>query len=338
MILNYCNPVCPEYFADPFALKHDDWYYAYGTSGAESDNSAFPVTRSRDLTSWEPLGTALQVEAQFCGGAHWAPEVAFREGVFWMYYSAAPATANRDNDADDANHRLRVARADNPVGPFRDCGVYVAPDEKFSIDAHPFRDPQTGDWYLFFAKDFFDERVGTAIVVARLGDDMTSLASEVQTAVRPSGDWQIYERDRFIYGKTWDAWHTVEGPFVVFREGLYYCFYSGGAWHGDDYGVSYAVAAHPLGPWENAPQDDPVVLRGVPGKVIGPGHNSVVVGPDDQTLFCVYHAWDAAKTARRLCIDPLVWEQNEGAVGPHVLGPTFTEQTLELPIQLPLAI
>jgi len=41
--------------------------------------------------------------------------------------------------------------------------------------------------------------------------------------------------------------------------------------------------------------------------VIGPGHNSVVVGPDNVTQYIVYHAWDKAHTARRMCVDKLVW-------------------------------
>jgi hypothetical protein len=32
-----------------------------------------------------------------------------------------------------------------------------------------------------------------------------------------------------MYGRTWD-WYTVEGPFVVKRQGRYYLFFSGGAW------------------------------------------------------------------------------------------------------------
>jgi hypothetical protein len=36
----------------------------------------------------------------------------------------------------------------------------------------------------------------------------------------------------------------------------------------------------------------------------------------------VYHAWNAAMTARELCIDPLAWT----AAGPRCLGPTYTPQ------------
>jgi GH43 family beta-xylosidase len=145
--------------------------------------------------------------------------------------------------------------------------------------------------------------------------------------LRASADWQIYERHRTMYGTEWDAWHTVEGPFVVARAGKYYCFYSGGSWLTPHYGVGVGVADSVLGPYrELRRRDGPAVLRTVPGKVIGPGHNSVTSGPDEHTLFMVYHAWDAGQTARRMCIDPLVWT----ADGPRCLGPTTGPQELEL--------
>jgi hypothetical protein len=47
-----------------------------------------------------------------------------------------------------------------------------------------------------------------------------------------------------MYGNVYD-WHTVEGAAVLYRDGHYYCFYSGGAWEKENYGVSYVVARHP---------------------------------------------------------------------------------------------
>src|SRR5690606_9281853 len=103
--------------------------------------------------------------------------------------------------------------------------------------------------------------------------------------------------------------------------------YSGGAWHSSNYGLGYAVAEHPLGPWvDEMAERGPTVLRGAAGKVVGPGHNSVVLGPDDRTLYVVYHAWDAAGTARRMCIDPLIWD----AHGPRCDGPSSDPRTIRL--------
>ena len=314
MALTYTNPVWPGYCADPFVLKWQGEYYAYGTGERGADGKEFPLLRSKDFVHWEHLGGALE---PLPGGRHayWAPEVAARDGRFYLYYSAA-------DGAGDDTHRLRVAVADQPTGPFVDAGRLLLPEEGFTIDAHPFCDPRDGHWYLFFAKDFFDARIGTALAAVPLADDMVSIDGPVTTILRPSGDWQIYERNRTIYGKVWDAWHTVEGAFVVFHENRYYLLYSGGAWTTADYGVGYAVADSVFGPYRE-PEAGPVILRGVPGQVRGPGHNSVVLGPDGQTEFIAYHAWDAAHTARSLCLDPLLWT----ADGPRFM-PSWTEQTL----------
>ena len=136
-------------------------------------------------------------------------------------------------------------------------------------------------------------------------------------------DWQIYQRDRPLYGRTWEAWHTVEGPCVVAHAGRYFCFYSGGNWQTHEYGVSYATAEHPLGPWQHAPESGPAVLR-QSADALGPGHNAYVGAPDGRTELLVYHAWDPQRTARRMCIDPLVWTP----AGPRCLGPSTTPREL----------
>lgn len=320
MSATYQNPVWPGYFADPFVLEWQGVYYAYGTGATllEADGRAFPVLSSTDFAHWTYVGGAMEPLTDPAGTAYWAPEVAERDGRFYLYYSACGGDG-------DESHRLRVAIADHPAGPFRDSGHLLLPDEGFTIDAHPFRDPLDGRWYLFFAKDFFDGRVGTGTAVVALNDDMVSTSGAPRPVVRATADWQIYERNRPLYGRTWDAWHTVEGPFVVHHDGRYYCFYSGGPWTTPDYGVSYGVADTVLGPYrDDWSQDGPTVLKGIPGQVLGPGHNSVVRGPDGQTDFIVYHAWDPAHTARRMAVDPIDWTPD----GPRCAGPTLAPRPL----------
>jgi beta-xylosidase len=308
--LPHQNPVWPGYLADPFVLRVGDEYWAYGTgsdegNGRQPDGRVFPMLHSRDLMNWRHIGGALEPLSPSPNVQYWAPEVAERNGTFYLYYAA--------------DMRLRVATASRPAGPFVDAGRDLLPDEPFSIDGSPFFDRREQRWYLFFAKDYFDGRVGTGTAVVPLADDMMSAADRPRVVVRACGDWQIFQRNRHWYGRIWDAWHTVEGPFVVTHGDRYFCFYSGGCWETADYGVSYAVADHPVGPWRDEGAAGPLVLRGVPGRVLGPGHNSVVTGPDGQSLFLVYHAWDPARTARRMCLDPLVFTPE----GPRCLGPTM---------------
>jgi GH43 family beta-xylosidase len=157
------------------------------------------------------------------------------------------------------------------------------------------------------------------LAVDRL-DAPDATAGRASTILRPSHDWQIYERERPMYGAVHD-WHTLEGPFVRRRGDRCYCFYSGGSWLGETYGVACAVADHPLGPWTDLAPGP--LLRTVPGHVTGPGHNCVVSTGTGDVM--VYHAWDPGLTARRMCIDPLRWT----AEGPVVDGPSW--EGAELP-------
>ena len=320
--INYSNPVWDGYCADPFVLRHDGFYYAYGTGGDSSQMKGrqFVLLRSPDLVNWEFLGGALEPIKGYENAAHWAPEVAYANEKFWLYYSVeAPNT-------DDSTHRLRVAMSESPTGPFRDCGKELLPDEGFTIDASPFCDPNDGQWYLYFCRDNFDGRAGTGTAVVRLDSDMITVLDEPRPVVVAHADWHISARDRHHYERDWKQWHTVEGAQVVLKDGLYYCFYSGGAWQNETYGVSYATAEHPLGPWRDEwSADGPQVLQGAPPQIIGPGHNSVTIAPDGETLICVYHAWDEDFTARRLCIDPIEWTDS----GPRVT-PTWKDGRLPM--------
>lgn len=302
------NPAWPGYCADPHVIRHQGIYYAYGTR--DGGERKFTLLRSRDLQSWENLGGALEPVPGVTSDEYWAPEVAYAQGKFWMYFSCPQPHQG------EMLQRLRVAAANSPEGPFLDCGKLLLPNEGFTIDASPFCDPKSGQWYLYFARDFLEGRVGTGTAVVPLADSMTAITGEVRPVAIPSADWQISSRNRTMYGQLFPEWHTVEGAHVVFHDSRYYCFYSGGDWQGALYGVAYAVADHPLGPWhDEGTLRGPCVLK-AEGKTIGPGHNSVVLAPDDQTSLCVYHAWDEAHVTRQLCLDPIEWMANGPRVRP----------------------
>ncbi len=301
------NPLYGRPFADPFVLKFNGRYFAYGTPG----EGGLPVLLSTDLVTWEHGGELVGPPAP--GLAHWAPEVAYDNGRFFLYHS----TGGQEGE----HHQIRVATATSPTGPFdEDLGLLDAEDP-FTIDAHPFRDDD-GQWYLFYSRDFLDgEPVGTGIVVDRLVD-MTSLGGERATVMRPHAEWHLYERQRRWYDKVWD-WYTVEGPFVRKHDGRYWCFYSGGAWKAENYGISSAVADHPMGPYEPVVAEETAdVLRTVPGRVIGPGHGSVALAPDNVTEYLIYHAWDLDHTGRFLHADRLLWDDGR----PHSPGPRTDPQ------------
>ncbi len=306
----FTNPVYPGYFADPFVLRVGDAYYAFGTNTVDPAPDAFEILRSDDLVHWTLLGRALPAVDGLDARDHWAPEVAEHRGRFYLYFSAG---------VEDRGHALRVAIAERPEGPFRYTGQILTPHERFAIDAHPFRDDD-GSWYLYYARDrLAGDRVGTSLVADRLVD-MTRLAGQPVPLLTATADWQLFQRQRSMYGAIYD-WYTLEGPFVVKRHARYWCLYSGGAWSSPEYGVSYAVSGSPLGPFTEPDANGPALLRSRRGRLEGPGHCSVVVGPDG-TDYLVYHAWDPEHIARRMCIDRLLWTPD----GPRTDAPTVEPQ------------
>ncbi len=270
--------------ADPAAVRTAEGWYVYGTATTD-DGRHLGMSFSPDLVGWTDVRGVLEAPDDL-GDAFWAPEVCERDGAWWMYYSVGRG---------HAGHTLRVARADSPAGPFLDQGIDLTPDEIFAIDASPWQ-RSDGSWWLLFAHDVLDaERPGTHLAIAPLPEP--TRLGEVSPVLAPYADWQIYERDRPMYGRRWD-WHTLEGPHVVERDGRVILLFSGGSFQGPGYRVAWAHAAHPLGPWQLPSDGDDVVLA-TGGDLIGPGHNSVTTDADGDDVI-VFHAWDHELTARRL--------------------------------------
>lgn len=298
------SPVDVRPFADPFVTVTDGGFLAVGTEDpAPASGPLFPMLTSTDAVTWHFAGRVLERPDPALGGDFWAPEIAAIDGRWWLYYSVGHGIHG---------HHLRVAVADAPAGPYRDTGTNLTPDETFAIDAHPFRDDD-GRWYLYFARDVLDaERPGTQLAVLPLAAPDRAAGAPV-TVLQPFADWQLYERRRAMYGGVYD-WHTLEGPAVVKRHGRYWMTYSGGAWTGDGYAVSWAVADSPLGPWTPAPPEAPPLLRSGAG-LVGPGHNSLVAGPSGDLI--AFHSWNAERTVRQMHVRGISFELD----GPRVTDP-----------------
>lgn len=311
----YQNPVYPANFPDPFVLKYCGEYWAYCT-GTWSDERWFGVLHSRDLVAWQPVGGAIEplVGTWPC---QWAPEVVYHNGRFLMYYSLG----------NEATMHIRVAMAEQPEGPFVDSGRQLT-REPFAIDPHVFVD-EDGARYLFYATDFLQHsHIGTGTVCDRLLDPWTT-AGTPRPVTRARYDWQVYDPQRAEKGGV--RWHTVEGPFVLKRKGRYAQMFSAGNWQNPSYGVSYALSERIDAPGEWAQVADGAqvlpVLQTIPGQVIGPGHNSVVRGPDNLQLFAVYHRWSPAIAARTMALDRLDWAGDRLLV----FGPSTTPQPAPAP-------
>ncbi len=325
MTATYTNPVYADAFPDPFVLKYCGEYWAYCT-GLRADGRVFTILHSLDLVHWREVGSALEALPSD-HPCYWAPEVTYDNGRFFLYYSVG----------NEERMQIRVATATHPAGPFVDSGQRLT-QEPFAIDPHVFTN-EDGRRYLFYAADFLDHsHIGTGTVMDRLLD-FDTLARRPQPVTRACYDWHVYDPQRAEKGGV--CWHTLEGPFVLTHKGRYYQMFSGGNWQNESYGVGYATTEKldTAEEWAQACDGEAVrpILRTIPGKVIGPGHNSVVRGPDNRQLYCVYHRWrdvtEQEGEGRVLAIDPLDWAGERMMV----LGPSVEPQPAPLRPTIALA-
>ena len=315
----FTNPVIAgapgEDHGDPFIIKYLDAFYLYHT-GDTSGRRGVSVHRSEDLVNWEFQGFALEAaDSGWAWSDIWAPEVVYERGTFYMYVSAThrrsggPGGRWDEGEGDDSGRRLGLARSSDPLGPFVwDEHPLV---DTWSIDGHPFRDDD-GSMWLFYNVRSDETRVdharGTGTVCDRLFAT-DRLAGTPTPVTFPSQSWEG------PYGD----WYWNEGPYVLKRRGIYYQLYSGGFHRDSSYAIGVARARSPRGPWEKDPEN-PIFRSGE--RIVGPGHNSFVYGPDVATRYAVYHAYLAGEEGRKVNLDRLYWVGDR----PMIAGPTEGDQ------------
>jgi GH43 family beta-xylosidase len=312
----YENPVLrgPRSAADPFVLKWNGEYYLYTTG------DPIMAYQSADLIEWAEIGPVLRSSQE--GGAWnqkdvWAPEVVYRNGTFYLSYTAT--RASDDWRVEERERRIGIATASSPRGPFLDAGRPVTPG--WGIDSHVFRDPDTGRDYLFYSYLYEPQLPGAGIVVDSMPAP-TRVAGATSHVSRGSEPWEDKDGDP----NNGSLRYTNEAPTVLKRNGLYYMMYSGGSWDLPTYSMAYAVSERIMqggldgAGWRKVV---PPILRST-DLVQAPGHNSIVLAPNNVDLITAYHArvvpFDGPG-ARRTFVDRVYWNHDRLFLQPPSLGP-----------------
>ena len=290
------NPVYDADFPDPFVLRVDDTFYAYGTNSAGLNVQTLTST---DLVRWHRGADALPKLGRWAySGKTWAPEVLARtDGTFVLYYTA--------NAAEFGAQCIGRAEADTPTGPFVDSSsapLVCQKAEGGSIDPSPFRDDD-GRLYLLWKNDGNCCNEDTWIYSQRLSRDGLTLTGRRARLVRQDADWEA---------------SVVEAPTLWREEDGYFLFFSGNAFDSDLYAVGYATCQGPLGPCSDA-ADNPV-LKSACG-ASGPGHQALL--RHEGNTWIAYHAYPAdGGDERVLWLDRVSWADGR----PDVAGPTCEPQ------------
>ena len=304
--MNIKNPIGIINIGDPYVIKHEGRYYLYATSFVDG----FLCWQSNDLMHWDtPVQVYKKGEKSFGYTDFWAPEVIFQNGKFIMHYSARWVK----NDS----LRIGVATSDSPLGPFIDVfDQQPMFDYGYAvIDGHVFIDDD-GTRYFYYDKDCSENIINgnheSHIYVTTLDHTFTRIVEDSKVVIKPEQPWEIQT----------GTWRWNEGAFVIKHQQRYYLMYSAGFYASKNYAIGYAVADHPRGLFVKSLQNP--VLSFIENKVSGPGHNSVIEGPDGK-LYCVYHVhtdYEKPSENRQVFIDELSFNGDKLVIK----GPTIHEK------------
>lgn len=238
---------------DPFIMLYQDTYYAYGTHAEHG----IEVYTSSDLLNWKlEKELALSKHDSWADRWFWAPEVYAIDGKFYMYYSA--------------DEHICVATSDSPLGPFvQNVKEPMIANEK-AIDNSLFIDDD-GTPYLSFVR--FND--GNNIWIAELEKDLLTVKEEtMRPCMHVSQAWE-------------EVWPRVnEASFIVKHNGLYYMSYSANSYESPFYGVGFATATSPMGPYTKY-ANNPILQK--PETLVGVGHSAMFRDKAGQ-LKIVFHA------------------------------------------------
>lgn len=274
---------------DPTVVKRPDGSYLVATTGR-----GIPLTTSRDRTSWTAAGAAFPNgtpwTAQHTTGDLWAPDLSYRNGQYWLYYSASTfgsstsgiyLATSPSGDAGTWTNRGLVISSTSTSG-------WNAIDPDLVVDAQ-------GRWWLSLGS-FWS---GIKLIEINPATGLRSGTALHAIASRSGG---------------------IEAPDIVRRGGYYYQFVSFDACcrgAQSTYRIAVGRSTSVTGPYVDR-NGTPLtsgggtqVLAGH-GSIHGPGHSAVLADTGGDVLFYHYYTDSGAP---RLGINLLGWD---GAGWPYV--------------------
>lgn len=282
----YKNPVVNYSLPDPTIIKTGDGsYYLYATEDIRNT----PIHRSRDLVSWELVGTAYTDETRPTfepRGGLWAPDINHVNGRYVLYYSMSVWGG-------EWTCGIGVATADKPEGPFTDQGKLFRSNEidvQNSID--PFYIEDNGRKYLFWGSF-------RGLYAIELSGDGLSL--------KPGAE------------KRQVAGTAYEGVYIHKRNGFYYMFASIGsccAGLNSTYTTVVGRSRDLFGPYldkqgRSMMENHHEVVIGKNEQFVGTGHNSEIVQDSKGQDWILYHAVSVMNPKGRvLMLDQVRWEND----------------------------
>ena len=288
------NPIITSIFtADPSARvwKHEpDKIYVYPSHDIFPSKGCdlmdkYHVFSSTNMADWIDEGEILSSDdnswGRSDGGFMWAPDCAYKNGVYYFYYPHPTGNGSLWN----TTWKIGVATSDKPASDFKDAGMVKMSSTNEPIGGDGFIDPcvfedDDGAFYMVVGGS-------QRCYIGKMGNDMLTV----------DGEW-LELSDQLP--------HYHEGPWLFKRDNFYYLMYPGKLKSTDPGDcMLYAMSDNPMGPWEYK------------GSILDPvstgdtSHGSIVEFKDHWYLF--YHNAEISGgngTLRSVCADELFWNDD----------------------------
>ena len=169
---------------------------------------------------------------------------------------------------------------------------------EYGLNAPYYKLDDDGNVYLYYVRLL---HTGNEIFGAKMSKDLKRIEEDSDLLlIKAEEPWEAM--DCFV----------AEGPYVLKHKGKYYMTYSCNHTRSPDYAMGYAVADCPTGPFVKH-KDNPILHRN--GKIVGVGHSSMCVNPDEGIMLCAYHCHNIDNEnfkPRQTCIAPAWFAEKEG--------------------------
>jgi len=313
VVEHYTNPLIDQNTPDPGVTKlldNSGWALVSTSSFASKSNksSAFPIYFSKDLVHWELITYVFSPSTWpvWATDSMWAPEIHSVRGRYIVYFSARGTNGRLASGA-------AIAASNDPFGLYKDIGKPLVEAKAKdigagAIDPHYFRDPVSKNHYLLWKEDRPISLQLTSMYIQQLTSYGTSLKGKRRLLLSSN---LVEERQ------------IAEAPWMMYKNGYYYLFYSSGWFLEAKYHMRVARGKNPTGPFikRNKPilsTDWERYNKGENCSFIGPGHGSVVEQGGDWWL--LYHAWrwgslNDYQAGRVLLLDKILWRDGWPVVG-----------------------
>ncbi len=246
------------YTADPSAHVFNGKIYIYPSHDFEAgikedDLGSHFAMRDYHILSMDSVGgkvtdngVALDIkDVPWAGRQMWAPDAAFKDGVYYLYFPA--------KDKTDVFH-IGVATSKSPVGPFKAEKEPIK--GSYSIDPCVYKDTD-GSYYMYFGgiwggqlqrwatgKYDANAKLRTANEEAIM-PRVAKLSADMKSFTETPRNVKITDAHRKVFLESNNDKRFFEAAWMHTYKGKYYFSYS----TGDTHYINYAMGDSPYGPF-----------------------------------------------------------------------------------------